>query len=81
MATTDLSLTSWRKSTFSGGNSDCVEIAFGQWHKSSHSGGNSDCVEVAHAHTAVGIRDSKNPGAGHLSVPRSAWVAFIAIVG
>lgn len=81
MGPTDLSLTSWRKSSFSGGNSGCVEVAFGQWHKSSHSGGNSNCVEVAHAHAVVGIRDSKNPAAGHLAVPRSAWAAFIATIG
>jgi len=61
MATTDLSLTSWRKSTFSGGN--------------------SDCVEVAHTQAVVGIRDTKNPEAGHLVVPRSAWAAFVATIG
>ncbi|WNV90625.1 DUF397 domain-containing protein [Umezawaea sp. Da 62-37] len=80
MGKTKLSLTSWRKSSFSGGNSGCVEVAFGQWHRSSHSGGNSNCVEVARASDVVGIRDSKNPEAGHLTVPRAAWAAFVATV-
>jgi hypothetical protein len=58
--TLDLSQTSWRKSSFSGGNGgECVEMGYA-WRKSSFSGGNGGaCVEVA----AVGaVRDSKNPG-------------------
>jgi hypothetical protein len=42
------------------------------WRKSSRSGtgstGGEDCVEVAAFPAAVGIRDSKNPDAGHLAV-------------
>lgn len=34
----------WRKSSFSAGSGDCVEVA---WRKSSFSAGNGDCVEVA----------------------------------
>ncbi|RAY12876.1 DUF397 domain-containing protein [Actinomadura craniellae] len=39
------------------------------WRKSSHSGGGGgQCVEVAALTSAVGIRDSKNPAFGHLTV-------------
>ncbi|MEU4767857.1 DUF397 domain-containing protein [Actinosynnema sp. NPDC023794] len=54
------------------------ELNFGPWRKSTFSGGNSDCVEVAHSPTVVGIRDSKSPDTGTLTVPGSAWVAFLA---
>lgn len=48
------------------------------WHKSSHSGANSDCVGVAHSRAVVGIRDSKSPDTGTLTVPRATWAAFLA---
>jgi hypothetical protein len=42
------------------------------WRKSSYSGGGDeggqDCVEVAAMHGLVGLRDSKAPGAGHLTL-------------
>lgn len=72
----------WRKSSHSGGASDatCVELAqlpdgIGAWHKSSYSGGanNSACVEAAAVCGVVGIRDSKNPDAGHLAVTGAAF--------
>ena len=70
-------MTTWRKSSFSGENTDCVEVG---WHKSSFSGGNTNCVEVSRGNSAeerVGIRDSKNPASGELSVDRSGWRAFL----
>ncbi|NUT54141.1 MAG: DUF397 domain-containing protein [Saccharothrix sp.] len=54
------------------------ELTFGTWRKASYSGGNSGCVEVAHSATVVGVRDSKAPGTGVLTVPRSSWTAFLA---
>ncbi|WP_217547538.1 DUF397 domain-containing protein [Streptomyces sp. GbtcB6] len=48
------------------------------WFKSSYSsdeGGN--CVEVAARPAAVHIRDSKNPGGGHLTVSPTTWTAFL----
>ncbi|MER5264641.1 DUF397 domain-containing protein [Actinosynnema sp. NPDC002837] len=54
------------------------ELTFGTWRKASYSGGNSNCVEVAHSPTVVGIRDSKSPGTGTLTVSRSAWLAFLS---
>lgn len=47
------------------------------WRKSSHSGGDnggmSDCVEVAPLGVSVGVRDSKAPAAGHLSLTPEAF--------
>jgi Domain of unknown function (DUF397) len=49
------------------------------WRKSSRSGNTGgDCVEVARLNAAIGLRDSKNPGVGHLAVPADAFVALLA---
>lgn len=51
------------------------------WRKSSHSGGVNDtyCVEVARLANAggIGIRDSKNPSAGHLTVSPAAFAILL----
>ncbi|MQY03253.1 DUF397 domain-containing protein [Actinomadura macrotermitis] len=48
------------------------------WRKSSHSGGNSgQCVEIAQSPTLIGIRDSKNPDAGHLALDHTTFAALI----
>jgi hypothetical protein len=55
-----------------------MDLHFTEWRKSSFSGPpQNDCVEVALAPTVVGLRDSKNPDAGHLVFDRSAWQAFL----
>ncbi|SEF33136.1 protein of unknown function [Amycolatopsis pretoriensis] len=46
------------------------------WRKSSHSGNEGNCVEVAIERT-VGVRDSKAPAAGQLTVSRQAWSAAL----
>jgi hypothetical protein len=67
----------WRKSSFSGGDSNCVEIAFGTWRKSSFTG-DANCVEIAHSVEAAAIRDSKHPDGPMLTVPASAYQQFVA---
>ncbi|NUT94409.1 MAG: DUF397 domain-containing protein [Saccharothrix sp.] len=49
-----------------------------EWRKSSHSGGTGgDCVELAHTGTGFLVRDSKNPHAGHLRFPSTAFCEFL----
>ncbi|WP_075897973.1 DUF397 domain-containing protein [Actinomadura sp. CNU-125] len=52
------------------------------WRKSSYSGGGGsggqECVEVAQLHGRLGIRDSKAPEAGHLSLASSAFADLLA---
>jgi hypothetical protein len=51
----------------------------GNWRTATYSGANGgECVEVASAADAVMVRDTKNRESGILSVPASAWRAFIA---
>jgi hypothetical protein len=49
------------------------------WFKSSRSsGGGDNCVEVAFAGDAVGVRDTKQKGAGPiLRFTRAQWAAFV----
>ncbi|TNC29004.1 DUF397 domain-containing protein [Amycolatopsis alkalitolerans] len=56
------------------------EFAGGTWRKSSYSGGGNDCVEVALLADRIGVRDSKNPGAGALSVSPSGWRGFLRVL-
>ncbi|WP_236788497.1 DUF397 domain-containing protein [Amycolatopsis sp. GM8] len=58
-----------------------VEFPGGAWRKSSYSGGGNDCVEVALLSEHVGIRDSKNPGAGAVSVSTAGWRGLLGVVG
>ena len=67
----------WRKSSYSDHNGACVEVA---WRKSSYSSHNGSCVEVAISEPAVGVRDSKNAGAGQLSITPAGWHMFVAAI-
>ncbi|RAY12609.1 DUF397 domain-containing protein [Actinomadura craniellae] len=50
-----------------------------QWRKSSHSGGADDqhCVEVGRLVRGVGVRDSKNPSGGHLTLTATQFSALL----
>ncbi|HLX48563.1 MAG TPA: DUF397 domain-containing protein [Streptosporangiaceae bacterium] len=48
------------------------------WRKSSYSSGEGNCVEVAHDPGAIAVRDSKNPGNGHLTLTPAEWQTFTA---
>ncbi|MFI0355340.1 DUF397 domain-containing protein [Actinomadura sp. 9N407] len=55
------------------------EMPVMQWRKSSYSGGEGgQCVELAALNAfAVGIRDSKNPSAPHLTVARDELASLV----
>lgn len=81
----------WRKSSYSGDNGNCVEIAWRKsshsgdngdcvevgWRKSSRSGSNGDCVEVGWPQVGVAVRDSKNVASPTLAFETAAWRAFL----
>lgn len=49
------------------------------WRKSSHSGTEQgDCVEIADLASGIGIRDSKNPELGHLTLTPEAFANLLA---
>jgi len=78
MEGTDHAVTTWRKSTHSGGNgSNCVEV--GTWRKSTYSGGNgSDCVEVGGSAPVILVRDTKDRAGAVLTFGPAAWRRFAA---
>jgi len=48
------------------------------WRKSRQSAtSGGQCVEVGCEPGAIGIRDSKNPGGGQLTVNSAAWASFV----
>ena len=68
----------WRKSTYSNGQGDCVEVA--TWRKASYSNSAGACVEVGKAPTAVLVRDTTDRSGPTLTIPAPAWRALLAEV-
>ena len=65
---------SWRKSTYSAANGNCLE-----WRKSSRSANNGACGEVAVTHDALLVRDSKlGDRSPVLAFSFQAWRRFMA---
>lgn len=69
----------WRKSSYSGVNGNCVEVAHipTGFRKSSYSGVNNNCVEVADLLRGAALRDSQNPTNGNFPFPAAEWTAFL----
>jgi len=68
----------WFKSSYSGSQGDCVEVAHmpTSFHKSSYSSGANNCVEVSEG-SATGIRDTQNRDQGALTFGSAEWHAFL----
>ncbi|WP_017573743.1 DUF397 domain-containing protein [Nocardiopsis halotolerans] len=69
----------WFKSSYSGGDNDCVEAAHvpaQPWHKASYSVEQGECVEVAEG-PLTGVRDTKHRELGALFFASAEWQAFI----
>ncbi|MEV6777636.1 DUF397 domain-containing protein [Streptomyces syringium] len=71
----------WRKSTYSNGQEDCLEVA-DQWRKSSYSDEQDDCLEIADNIPTgiVAVRDSKHPHRPALTFHPTAWQGFVTAV-
>ncbi|MBB4929495.1 hypothetical protein F4561_000315 [Lipingzhangella halophila] len=70
----------WRKSSHSGTNADCVECSSATWHAPAYSGSTSDSAAYAQLPPSVAVRDSKRPNADRLSFPGPEWSAFLTAV-
>jgi hypothetical protein len=88
-----VTVSGWRKSSYSFANGNCAEVA--AWRKSSASTGNGECAEVGawrkssasksgncaevgQDGAVVGVRDSQDPDGPVLVFGPVAWVAFLA---
>ena len=66
---------SWRKSSHSFSNGNCVEVA--AWRKAARSSHNGECVEVGHGPQVIAVRDTKNPGGPSLLFSPTEWQSFL----
>jgi len=55
-----------------------MDVIIQKWRKSSYTASNGgNCVEVARLFEGIGIRDSKNRGCGHLTMPLAQFAALL----
>lgn len=82
MGVSDLCRAEWRTSSYSGSNSNCVEVADAPgWPKASRSGSTGDYADVAaDSGTRVLVRDAKDRGGPVLAFRPSAWREFASQV-
>jgi uncharacterized protein DUF397 len=79
----DLTGVTWRKSSRSNGEGQCIEVAGLDnpiWVKSTRSNGQGECVEAATDGRTVAVRDSKNPTGPAIPFTADAWTAFTGLV-
>ncbi len=48
------------------------------WRKSSYSGYQTNCVEVGRVVGGAAVRDTKDRGAGYITVGSAQWSSFLA---
>ncbi|MFD0556784.1 uncharacterized protein DUF397 [Stackebrandtia endophytica] len=76
----------WRKSSRSNNNGNCVEVGClhdAVWRKSSRSSNNGNCVEVAPVSAVVAVRDSKLDTTGdfpYLTVSAAEWSTLLTTI-
>ncbi|AIA04865.1 toxin-antitoxin system toxin subunit [Streptomyces noursei ZPM] len=77
----------WRKSSYSNGMENCVEVAddvSADWGKSSYSGSDGgQCVEISPSFASaevIPVRDSKVPQGPTLVFPADGWASFVSAV-
>jgi len=70
---------SWRTSSWSTYNGNCVEVA-AELRKAQAGGGNGACAETASCRCGVRVRDSKDPDGPRLTFSRAEWAGFTAAI-
>jgi len=54
-----------------------MDSEYADWRKASYSNGTGQCIETASGGGVIAVRDTVDRGGVTLSVPASAWAAFL----
>jgi Domain of unknown function (DUF397) len=54
-----------------------MDSEYADWRKASYSNGTGQCIETASGGGVIVVRDTVDRGGVTLSVPASAWAAFL----
>jgi hypothetical protein len=57
-----------------------ARLAAAEWFRSSYSAVNNECVEMAYIEPLIGIRDSKDPARGVLTIESNAFSLFLSSI-